>query len=270
MAALIANARMYAVADGAERAWRALFAELGERAGLALEYVPHLYPEKLAELWARPDLGAAFVCGWPHIREGSVKQVLAAPVPAESWAAGQPLYRSVFVVRRDAAYTVLEDAFGSRLAYTIEDSHSGYNAPRRHLMSWRAGRSDPLFGEVLGPLVTPRRVVDAIAEGKADIGAVDSYCYALLMRHVPELSRSTRILAATEATLMPALMASPATSAETAAKLTAALLTFSPDKDSAWLEPLRISGFAKVDPAGYAITERWAREAAAAGIETIA
>ena len=270
MTALISNARMYAVAPGAERAWRLFLEALAARAGVPLKYVPHLFPEKLSELWARPDLGAAFVCGWPHLREGGVKQVLAAPVPAEEWAQGHALYRSVFVVRADSPWNTLEDSFGYRLAYTIGDSHSGYNAPRRHLMRWRKAGAPPLYGDVRGPAVTPRRAIEAVAAGEADITAIDSYCHALMARHEPELMRTTRVLAATEPTQIPSLMASPGADIAAVNALRGALLAFNSRDDAALLEPLCITGFATVEASGYGVTEQWAREAAAAGFETIA
>ena len=118
---LIANARMYAVAPGAIAAWKRLFAWLAAESGVPLSVIDHAFPALLSELWARDDLGCAFMCGWPYLRHGSVHQVIAAPVPSADYAGGRPVYCSHFVVRADSAFRALEDTFGHRFAFTIKD-----------------------------------------------------------------------------------------------------------------------------------------------------
>ncbi|MHA4875301.1 PhnD/SsuA/transferrin family substrate-binding protein, partial [Enterococcus faecium] len=86
-----------------------------------------------------------------------------------------------------------------RMAFTVEDSHSGYNAPRHHLLPHRRARGDAaLFKAMIGPVVTPRRVLETVAAGEADVGPLDSYAYALMMRHDPELAGRFRIVASTD------------------------------------------------------------------------
>ena len=63
--AWIANARMYAVTPPVEAAWRELLAAVARDAQVPLTYLPYPAPQPLEVLWSRPDLGAAFMCGYP-------------------------------------------------------------------------------------------------------------------------------------------------------------------------------------------------------------
>ena len=184
---LIANARMYSVAPGAVAAWKRLFAWLEPASGIGLTVIDHAYPAPLDALWSRPDLACTFMCGWPHLRRGGNNPMVAAPIPNAAYAEGKAVYCSHFVVRKDSPFKTLSDCLGHRMGYTIHDSHSGYNAPRHHLMQFRRDDS-PLFGEVIGPLMTPRLVLEALNQGKIDVGPLDSFAFALLDRHAPEFA----------------------------------------------------------------------------------
>lgn len=169
----------------------------------------------------------------------------------------------------NSPFRTLGDTFGRRFAFTIEDSHSGYNAPRHYLMRYRTSAA-PLYGEVIGPLTTPRRMAEAIAEGRTDVGPIDSFAFDLLRRHEPELTAPLRILASTPAVPIPALMASKGTSPEIVERLADTLCRLASDPaQQALRDDLCIIGFARLDPATYGITEDWAREAEARGLARI-
>lgn len=254
--ALIANARMYAVNPAAAVAWKALFAWVSRESGVALDAIDHAYPARLSALWERPDLGCGFVCGLPFLLRQDGLQPVAAPVPV---GAGGPVYATHFLVRRDHPAQRLEDLTGGRIGYTADDSQSGLGAPRHHLMRLR-GDGQPLFAEAIGPLVTPRRVVAALAEDRIDVGPLDSYAWALIARHEPALAARFRIIASTDPTPMPFLAAAGNVEAETVARLRAALLGFD-DPDIA--DALCLTGFAAVDVVAYDVIARRWREAAA-------
>ena len=245
---------MYAVTEAAETAWEALFRRVAAEAGVALDLVRHPFPKPVAELWARPDLGAVFMCGWPFARGVADVVPVAAPVPAGGTA---PVYWSDIVVAAESAAQSLNDLAGGRVGWTSKDSQSGFSA-FRHLLRSRGG---PRFGAELGPLVTPSRVIEAVAAGQADLGPVDSYAHALLRRFRPELTARVRVLATSEPTPIPLLVASPGAPAE---RLRAAFLAVD---DHALLEPLGLAGFAPPPPrAAYAVMAARAREAEAAGM----
>lgn len=266
---LIANARMYSVAPGALAAWKRLFGLVAGKSGVPLTIIEHAFPALLNDLWRRDDLACTFMCGWPWLRLGLGHQIVAAPVPKAEWTGGRPVYRTHFVVHRDSPFQRLEDTFGHRFAFTIDDSHSGYNAPRRHLMDYRTG-SAPLFAEIIGPLTTPRRMLEAIADGRTDVGPLDSFAYGLLQRHEPALAEKTRVVASTAPVPIPALMASKAMDPAIVARLRATLKGLGDTRDErALLDDLTISAFAPLDPAGYQIAETWAQEAERRGMTVI-
>jgi ABC-type phosphate/phosphonate transport system substrate-binding protein len=266
----IANARMYSVAPGATAAWKRLFALVIERSGVPLEVVDHAFPLKLADLWARDDLALAFMCGWPFVRTYPTYRPVAAPIPTiDGGVPGKPFYCTHFVVRADSPFRALPDTFGHRFAYTIEDSHSGYSAPRHHLMRYRKSPRDKLYREIIGPLTTPRRMLEAIVDGRTDVGPLDAYAFALLIRHEPSL-RAVRVIASTEPVQMPAFVASPGTEEAVVARLRAALVGLTGDRTLAEVaSDLCLAGFSAVEPGPWQITEQWAQAAERQGHATI-
>ena len=111
-------------------------------------------------------------------------------------------------MKADSPFRSLEDTFGGRLGYTVEDSHSGYNALRHHLLPYRRQRGGNLYRESIGPLTTPRRVIDSILAGDIDVGPLDSYALDLMQRHDPDLAARIRIVETTDAAPIPFLVAS--------------------------------------------------------------
>ena len=262
----IANARMYAVTPEAEAAWRRLFGHVAAEAGVPLAYEAYPAPRPLEPLWRRPDLGAVFMCGFPIARGLAATLPLAAPVPAAPWAGGRPLYRSDFVVRADGPYRSLADTFGGTIGWTVPHSHSGFNAPRHHLLAQRRPDGAPLYRASLGDLVTARGIVDAVLDGRIDVGPLDGYWHLLLRRHRPDLAGRLRVVASTATAPLPALVAAPALGERAAEALRNA---FAAAAARPWFPPLAealcLSGFAPVSREDYAVTLAWAAEAEAAG-----
>jgi ABC-type phosphate/phosphonate transport system substrate-binding protein len=263
---MIVNARMYSPAPGAERAWRDLLAWVLARAKLDWPVIDYPAPLPLAELWARPDLGCAFMCGWPYSRAQAGYQLLAAPVPSPARYGGQAIYFTDLVVKADSPFRTLEDTFGGSLAYTIEDSQSGYNAVRHQLLAHRAATGKSPYRSIMGPLITPRCVLQAVAAGEADIGPLDSYVHDLLRRHEPEFAAQVRTVATTIAAPIPPLVAATGVASANIQGLRSALLEVA---DAAELADIRVAlllrGFALVEPQRYDVLEARAREAVAAG-----
>lgn len=220
---MIANARMYSVNTATEAAWRALLAWVMERAGVDCEVIDYPAPQPLPDLWARDDLGCAFMCGYPLSQMNPKPVVLAAAVPSPAHYGGQPVYWTDLVVRDDSSIVQPADALGRRMAFTTPESQSGYQAPRRFFAHHASGAGKGLFSGLVGPLVTPRKVIAAILEGDADIGPVDSYVLDLLRWHEPELMARLRTVASTPPTPIPPLVAARAIDPETVARLSAAL-----------------------------------------------
>ena len=221
---MIACARMYGSAPSLSAAWRRLFEWVASRSGVAMEVVEHAYPASLDELWAREDMGCVFMCGYPWALSARRPRLVAAPVPSLTRYGSRPIYFTDFLVHAGSRYRTLEETFGGRIAYSAESSHSGYNAARYHLLAYRTPERQALYAETVGPLGAPRRVLDAVAEGRADVGPVDSYLLDLWRRHLPEVTARVRVVATTKAAPIPPLVASPGTDPTVCDRLTATLV----------------------------------------------
>lgn len=266
MSRLIANARMYAVTPAVEARWRDLLGHVTAEAGLDLEYLPYPAPQPLEVLWNRGDLGCVFMCGYPIALQLARVVPIASPIPRADWARGRPVYRTDLIVREEAPYRALEDTFGGRAGWTVEHSHSGFNAFRHHLLAHRRPDRPRLYGEMAGNLVTARAVLDAVREGRIDVGPLDAYWHLLIAKHSPALVAGVRVLASTEVAPMPAFVASEAVGPEAVAALREA---FGSAGRQSWFasfgDELLIDGFVARDAASYAQTLEWDREAKAAG-----
>jgi len=262
----IANARMYAVTPEVEARWRELLGRIAEDAGVELSYVPYPAPQPLEDLWRREDLGAVFMCGFPIALGLAPVIPLAAPVPRAPWARGRAVYRTDLIVREVAPYRTLEDTFGGRAGWTVAHSHSGFNAFRHHLLAYRTPARPALYGEMTGSLVTARRVLDGVRDGRLDIGPLDAYWHLLIARHAPELTRGIRTLTSTQTAPMPAFVAAAGAPPELVRRLRAA---FTGAAGRPWFvplaEPLLLEGFAAVSRESFAPLLEWDAEARAAG-----
>jgi ABC-type phosphate/phosphonate transport system substrate-binding protein len=259
---LIANARMYSVTARAATAWRALLEWVIERAGVSAEAIDYPPTRPIASLWARRDLGCAFICGYPYALAAPKPILLAAPVPSPDAYGGKPVYWSDIVVRADAPFAGLGDVFGHRLGYTTEDSQSGYQAVRELLAPYAHEAGGRLFTATVGPLITPRRVAEAIIAGEADAGPLDSYAHDLIRAHEPQFAAQLKTIATTTPTPIPPLVAAPGIAAADVERLRAALL------DTAKASELRsirtallLDGFALVEPEDYGVLLQRARDA---------
>jgi ABC-type phosphate/phosphonate transport system substrate-binding protein len=259
---LIANARMYSVNAQAATAWRTLLEWVIERAGVHAEAIDYPPPQPLSSLWTRPDLGCAFICGYPYALATPKPALLAAPVPSPRAYGGKPVYWSNLVVRADAPFVKLNDVFGYRLAYTIEDSQSGYQAARELLAPYASERGGRLFTAIVGPLVTPRRVAEAVIAGDADVGPLDSYARDLIRVHEPELAAQLRTIATTPPTPIPPLVAAPGIAKADVEQLRAALLDVAAARELRSIRSaLLLDGFVAVEPEDYGVLLERAREA---------
>jgi ABC-type phosphate/phosphonate transport system substrate-binding protein len=264
----VANARMYSVNPQARAAWADLFAFVTRERGVDLQIVDHAFPAPLAELWSRKDLASAFMCGLPYVRAGNPPKPIVAPVPRGAPIAGRPVYATRLLVTASSPFQTIEDTFGGRLGFTVEDSHSGYNALRHHLLPYRLARGTHLYNESVGPLYTPRRVMEALLNDTIDVGPLDSYALDLMLHHEPELRERIRVVATTDAAPIPFVVASAGCPDEIIARLRAAFLAFGQAPQGAKLrELLCLEGFAPVKLTDYDVIARWEDEAKAAGYD---
>ena len=203
---LVANTRMYAVTPAAKAAWQTLFEWVARRSQTELRLVDHDPPLLLSDLWSRDDLGAVMMCGLPLARRRTPPVILGQCVPSLPRYAGRAVYVTDIVVSADAPFKTLADTFGHRAGYTVKDSQSGYYAFRHHLLTHHPSTPEP-YASITGGLMNARGVICAIVEGRIDVGPLDGYVHDLLRRSDPDFARQVRIVARTEPTPMPAIVA---------------------------------------------------------------
>ena len=246
----IANARMYSVAPPAKAAWNELLAWVLQRAGLDWDVIDHA--GTLDALWSRNDLGCVMMCGLPLSMRNPQPRVIAAPIPAPARFDGRPIYWSDILVRADAQYQTLSDTLGGTVGYTVENSQSGCVGLRQALHPLRRTDAPRLYAKVVGPLGGGRALVEALAGGAIDVGAVDSYLHEILRLHEPELAAQVRLLTTTERLPIPPLIAAPEVADADVMALRAAFMAVG-EVDG--LAPLRakllLRGFAVPDVADY-------------------
>ena len=268
---MIANARMYSLNAAMREAWRSLLQWVIDRAEVEVTVIDYPAPQPLPALWARDDLGCVFMCGYPLARSQPMPTLLAAPRPSPARYGGQPAYWTDIVVRADSGITCLDDAWGQRMAYTTPDSMSGCVAPRRFFAPHAQARGGRLFSSMVGPLLTPRGVVDALLAGEADLAPLDSYAFDLLRLHEPELVAPLAVIASTPPTPIPALVGADGMDPAAAARLTRALLEV---ESAAAMAPQRaallLHGFARISAPEYHATIEAADQADAMGYPDLA
>ena len=208
---MITSLRMYNAGPKAAAAWRSLFTRVFADVGVEAQWIEHRWPQPIAELWARPDLGCDFMCGWPFARS-RMMQPIAAPVPSPPRYEHQSRYCSEFLVRASSGWKRLEDTFGHRFGWMAADSQSGFNAPRAHLARFATPGRPALFSQVRGPLGSPMKALDALRAGEVDVIALDGYFLDLLRHHEPDRMAGIACVDVTEWTPMPLLVAAPAAS----------------------------------------------------------
>ena len=241
---------MYNLSPKISGLWDGLFGWLSSHSGVDLEVIAHAAPAPLSELWARPDMGAVFMCGFPFSRLAAAERPvpLAAPVSLADWGEERPVYASHIVAAHDKPLTE-SDLSAVRWGWTVRDSQSGYNAPREFVAALGNGRS---VRETVGPLLNPRGVVEAIGAGTIDVGAIDAYAYQLLEMHEPDMIAPLRVVATTRPAPFPLLVAARQQSAETIAALQGALLGAHRNPEGRdILRSLGLAAFAEPDIAAY-------------------
>lgn len=144
-------------------------------------------------MWQSPDLILGQTCGMPYRTRlhGQVQLVGTPDFGLPHTPAGY--YYSEVIVRADGT-GAFSDFIDRKLAINGFDSQSGWAAPQNLAAS--LGRS---FGDVV---ITGahRDSAKAVAEGHADIAAIDAVSWRLIQTHLPDLARQLRVLGRTPAT----------------------------------------------------------------------
>lgn len=194
-----------------------------------------------AAAWACPDLLLSQCCGRDLVTHlaGIVVPVAVPSYRADGCSAGS--YRSWLVVRDRDPRRELAAFAGASAAVNCTGSHSGWVALAHSLAA--AGLPERCLAR--GILTGSHRAsLSAVAQGDADLAAIDCVSFGLFRRNEPELVAGLRILAVSEAApALPYVTASGRSAAERS-RLAAALAAACRDQATASArDALLIEGF---------------------------
>ncbi len=157
-----------------------------------VRFVQRAKYQDIMDLLERNQLDAAWICGYPYVRYLDTVQLLAVPVYH-----GKPLYRSYIITRRqNSDIATFEDLKDRVFAFSDPLSNSGYLYPVYRLHQMFPKLAQPQRHLFRRTFFTwgHRHVIEAVATGLADAGAVDGYVWEQLNRLHPELTSQTRVI----------------------------------------------------------------------------
>jgi len=220
------------------------------------------------DLWQDPGLVLAQSCGYPlmtslrdRVRLVATPRYRAAGCVGASWG-------SALVVRADDASPDLVAFRGRRCAANQPHSNTGMNLLRAAVAELAGGEA---FFRSVAWTGSHRDSLALVAEGEADLAAIDAVTLAHLGRIAPTLVRRTRILGWTEATPGLPFITAGTTDDTTIALLRQALDQIATDPEHEWIrDALLLDGFERVPEARYHGILELERRALALGYPALA
>jgi len=197
---------------------------------------------EITDLMRSGKLDFAWLCGYPYVRNKQTMNLLAVPVYQ-----GKPVYRSYLIVpASDRQTRSIADLRGKVFAFSDPDSNSGYLVPAYELHELQE-KSSTFFSKTFFTW-SHRKVVEAVAAGLAQGGAVESYVWDTLALQHPELTTRTRIVReSAEFGFPPFVVGKTVAPADTAA-MRKTLLAMPQDEEGAkLLRNLHLDGFVAGD-----------------------
>jgi len=192
------------------------------------------------DLWQRPDLVLSQTCGMPYrsVLHGRVT-LIATPEYDLPCPAGH--YFSILVTRRDDPRRAPAAFDGARLAFNDDCSQSGWAAP----LDW-AAKAGIKFG---GFLDTGAHInsAHAVANGQADIAAIDAVTWELLKRYDPVAKALSELDATQPTPALPYISALGGDEAAMASALKEAVASIS----AADRQTLCLRDFARIEADSY-------------------
>lgn len=193
------------------------------------------------QAWESPDLILSQTCGYPfraHLHE-KVTYVGTPDFGVEGCPPGH--YRSVFVARADDPRQSLTDFDGARFAYNEPLSQSGWAAAQTHAA--RLGVHLPPALQTGGH----RLSAEAVANGRADIAALDAVTFALLQHFEPAMAQLKEVARTDPTPGLPCITAGCRNPEPIFAAVSAAIAALAPEDRGA----LHLVGFVRIPVASY-------------------
>lgn len=151
-------------------------------------------PENFRIHWASSrDLLLSQCCGYHIATKAQQLEVIGAPdFMLDNLSPGE--YRSIIITRKSQKGNALEDFLGCRAAFNEDQSFSGHTALLRalplNLVQPNVFKMEPSDSHQLS--------MQAVADGKADVAAIDEISFRLITNERPDLKKKLRIISYTE------------------------------------------------------------------------
>ncbi len=216
-------------------AWRDYLAAKLDR---PVQFVQRANYREITDLLRSGKLEFAWICGFPYVRNKDAVTLLAVPVYE-----GRTTYRSYLIVpASDQKTASIADLRGKVFAFSDRDSNSGYLVPVHELAGLH--QTPGRFFTKTFFTWSHRNVVQAVADGLAQGGAVDSYVWDMLAQKYPALTGGTRIVRASREHGFPPFVAARSVPPQEIQRMRDTLIAMRMDGDGArLLGQLRLDGF---------------------------
>lgn len=155
--------------------------------GVRIEFIQRGVYSPIIDGLRAGQIDFAWICGYPYVLHSRELRLIAVPV----WR-GQPLYQSYLIAGANSNATSLADLRGRSFALSDPLSNSGH-LYIRYLLAQQKLRVEDYFRRSFFAHSHPN-VIEAVAEGLAEGGAVDGYVWDVLADVRPALTARTRVL----------------------------------------------------------------------------
>ncbi|WP_246262003.1 PhnD/SsuA/transferrin family substrate-binding protein [Azoarcus taiwanensis] len=217
---------------------------LSARIGSPVLFVQRASYREISEQISARQIDVAWMCGYPYMMDRARLTLLAVPLHL-----GRPEYHSYLIVRDDLPEVGrIGDLGGKVFAFSDPNSFSGSLYPRFLLHD--AGLSLESHFRRSFFTWSHRKVVEAVAAGLADGGAVAGYVWETMSRLHPEITARTRIVSRSPAYGFPPFVARSDLDADIVRTVREVFVDMRNDAAGAQLlETLNLDGFVPGDPA---------------------
>lgn len=193
---------------------------------------------EVVDMLREGKLDFAWLCGYPYILNKQSFRLVAVPLYK-----GEPLYQAYIIVpASDKTSRSISDLRGKVFAFSDPYSNSGHLYPE-YLIAQQGKRPAEYFAKTFYTW-GHRKVVEAVASGLAQGGAVDGYVWDTLKLLHPELAQRTRVIQESPQFGHPPFVAGGTTSKKMIADMQGALFHMTHDPlGQPLLNNLNLDGF---------------------------
>lgn len=216
---------------------------LQDRLQRPIRFVQRTTYKEITDLILKDEIEFAWICGYPYLKFQHDLQLVAVPLYQ-----GRPVYQSYLIVpAADQTTRSIAQLRGKIFAFSDPDSNSGYLHPQYQIQRLGFDRRD--FFRRSFFTWAHEKVVEAVASGVAQGGAVDSYIWETLTMINPELTRQTRVAEKSQEFGFPPVVASARVTAADFSAVQQVLLGMHKDRSGmALLQRLNLDGFSIQEP----------------------